>query len=173
MITQRVYILLYILAPLWWNALPSDAFTLGNPSVTSFKMMQSENESTSQLRLFGGLFGKKEQENKDPSIPTRIFDIPCLNVKLGSCRFALGLFLIGQQGTPVKGTWKANQANDGVLDMFHSDNTGMFSVTLTEKSISVDRYGLDPSLQSIVYRSRWFCIVCWMKSRFLPLRGMT
>jgi hypothetical protein len=109
--------------------------------------IRMQNESASQLRLFGGLFGKKEQGNKDPSIPTRIFDIPCSSVKLGGCRFALGLFLIGQQGTPVKGTWKANQANDGVLDMFHKDNTAMFSVILTENSISVDRYGLEPSLQ--------------------------
>lgn len=109
--------------------------------------IRTQNESASQLRLFGGLFGKKEQGNKDPSIPTRIFDIPCSSVKLGGCRFALGLFLIGEQGTPVKGTWKANQANDGVLDMFHKDNTAMFSVILTENSISVDRYGLEPSLQ--------------------------
>ena len=106
-----------------------------------------------QLGLFGGLFGKKEQENQDPSIPTRVFEIPCSNVKLGGCRFALGLFLIGQQGTPTKGTWMANQANDGVLDMFHTDNTAMFSVVMTEKSIAVDRYGLQASLQYQLHES--------------------
>ncbi len=61
-------------------------------------------------------------------------------------RFALGLFFIGQQGTPVKGSWKANQASDGVLDMYYVDNTAMFSVHLTDKLIWVDRYG-QPSLQ--------------------------
>mmetsp|Transcript_14710 Transcript_14710/g.27675 ORF Transcript_14710/g.27675 Transcript_14710/m.27675 type:complete len:205 (-) Transcript_14710:1362-1976(-) len=148
MITQRVYFLLCILVSCCWKVHPSNAFIVVNKFVAPINTLRSEKESRSQLRLFGGLFGKKLQpENKDPSIPTRIFDIPCSNVKLGSCRFALGLFLIGQQGTPVKGTWKANQANDGVLDMFYLDNTGMFSVVLTERSISVDRYGLQPSLQ--------------------------
>ncbi len=107
----------------------------------------SSSRPSTELSLFGGLFGKKEVENQDPSVPTRLFDIPCKNLKLGGCRFALGLFLIGQQGTPVKGTWMANQANDGVLDMFHTDNTAMFSVIMTETSIAVDRYGLQPSLQ--------------------------
>lgn len=31
--------------------------------------------------------------------------------------------------------------------MFHTDNTAMFSVLLNENSISVDRYGLQPSLK--------------------------
>ena len=102
--------------------------------------------STTQLNgLFGNIFGKKEEE-ADPSIPTRIMDIKCASVKPGGLRFALGLFLIGQQGTPVKGSWKANQASDGVLDMYYVDNTAMFSVHITDFLIYVDRYG-KPSLQ--------------------------
>ncbi|GFH59094.1 hypothetical protein CTEN210_15570 [Chaetoceros tenuissimus] len=125
------------------------AFSVGKTAqsgLTAFSQSQIEKKSTTSLNLFGGLFGKKEEE-RDPSVPIRVFEIPCQNVKLGGCRFALGLFLIGQQGTPTKGTWLANQANDGVLDMFHNDNTAMFSVVMTEKSIAVDRYGLEPSLQ--------------------------
>ena len=116
-------------------------------------VFKTEGHTSTQLGLFGGLFGKKEEDNRDPSIPVRLFEIPCKNMKLGGCRFALGLFLIGQQGTPMKGTWKANQANDAVLDMFHMDNTAMFSVVMTEKSISVDRYGLEPSLQYTLHES--------------------
>jgi hypothetical protein len=151
----KIYLsfLLCIHVQLCWNILSSHAFVFGKSSRTTSRstfsnfIIPSEQISETQIKLFSGLFGKKEQENRDPSNPTRVFDIPCSSIKLGGCRFALGLFLIGQQGTPLKGTWKANQASDGVLDMFHSDNTGMFSVVLTEKSVSVDRYGLAPSLQ--------------------------
>ena len=112
-------------------------------------ILNSNKSTTTQLQqtggLFGNLFGKKEEET-DPSIPKRIMDIPCNSIKPGGLRFALGLFFIGQQGTPVKGSWKANQASDGVLDMYYVDNTAMFSVHLTDKLIYVDRYGR-PSLQ--------------------------
>lgn len=149
MSAAHFYLILCSFAIFWWNS--CSAFVVGSSKDLirghSCTSSLTEKDSTTELRLFGGLFGKKASENKDPSVPTRVFDIPCSSIKLGGCRFALGLFLIGQQATPVKGTWKANQANDGVLDMFHSDNTGMFSVILTDKSVSVDRYGLEPSLQ--------------------------
>mmetsp|Transcript_886 Transcript_886/g.954 ORF Transcript_886/g.954 Transcript_886/m.954 type:complete len:206 (+) Transcript_886:2-619(+) len=101
--------------------------------------------------LFGNLFGKKE-EPVDPSAPSRIMDIKCDSIKSGGLRFALGLFLIGQQGTPVKGSWKANQADDGVLDMYYVDNSAMFSLHLTDNLIFVDRYG-QPSLQYLLQES--------------------
>ncbi len=107
--------------------------------------VSSSHQSPTQLNLLGGLFGEKK--NTDPTVPKRMFEIECTNMKPGGLRFALGLFLIGQQGTPVKGSWKANQADDGVLDMYYVDNTAMFSVVMSETSLSVDRYGLEPSLQ--------------------------
>ena len=126
------------------------SFTLSHPfQASTSSLPTSYSSSTTQLQagLFGNLFGgKQEKQNDDPSIPTRIMDIPCSSIKPGGLRFALGLFFIGQQGTPVKGSWKANQASDGVLDMYYVDNTAMFSVHLTDKLIYVDRYGR-PSLQ--------------------------
>jgi hypothetical protein len=116
---------------------------------SSTKTTSTKSTSTTQLQsgLFGNMFGKKEKEEPyDPSVPKRIMEIKTNSIKSGGLRFALGLFFIGSQGTPVKGSWKANQASDGVLDMYYKDNTAMFSVTLTEKLISIDRYGL-PSLQ--------------------------
>lgn len=126
------------------------SFTLTPLSTTCTGTSTTTTKTTStklHAGLFGNLFGgKQESQNDDPSIPTRIMDIPCTSTKLGGLRFALGLFFIGQQGTPVKGSWKANQASDGVLDMYYVDNTAMFSVHLTDKLIYVDRYGR-PSLQ--------------------------
>eukprot|EP00568_Trieres_chinensis_P005687 CAMPEP_0183291314 /NCGR_PEP_ID=MMETSP0160_2-20130417/781_1 /TAXON_ID=2839 ORGANISM="Odontella Sinensis, Strain Grunow 1884" /NCGR_SAMPLE_ID=MMETSP0160_2 /ASSEMBLY_ACC=CAM_ASM_000250 /LENGTH=203 /DNA_ID=CAMNT_0025452111 /DNA_START=78 /DNA_END=689 /DNA_ORIENTATION=+ len=101
--------------------------------------------------VFGGLFGKKQTE--DPNAPKRIFDVPVDSIKMGGLRFALGLHLIGQQGNPEKGTWKANEASDGILDMYFKDETGMFSVAMSENSISVDRYGPRPSLQYLLQES--------------------
>lgn len=138
---------LSFLALVFFQLKPTSSFSISNGSLKNSSRATSSTRSATELGLLGGLFGKKEEKNQDPSVPTRVFDLPCNNVKLGGCRFALGLFLIGQQGTPVKGTWMANQANDGVLDMFHTDNTAMFSVVMTERSIAVDRYGLQPSLQ--------------------------
>mmetsp|Transcript_14681 Transcript_14681/g.22243 ORF Transcript_14681/g.22243 Transcript_14681/m.22243 type:complete len:208 (+) Transcript_14681:62-685(+) len=135
----------------------TQAFSTAGPGVTRKSRCQTsgtdadtntKQSSTTQLQagLFGNLFGKKEEEAYDPSVPKRIMDIKCDSIKSGGLRFALGLFFIGQQGTPVKGSWKANQASDGVLDMYYVDNSAMFSVHLTDKLIFVDRYG-QPSLQ--------------------------
>ena len=142
-----------VVASLFLMLEQSLSFTFIQQSLTplskSFTTTTTTKASSTQLHagLFGNLFGgKQETQNDDPSIPTRIMDIPCSSTKLGGLRFALGLFFIGQQGTPVKGSWKANQASDGVLDMYYVDNTAMFSVHLTDKLIYVDRYGR-PSLQ--------------------------
>ena len=146
--TIRMY-LIFFLAAVSLQLQTANGFSISGKSSfmkTSDKYI-SPTRTPTELGLLGGIFGKKEVENQDPSVPKRVFDIPCKNLKLGGCRFALGLFLIGEQGTPIKGTWKANQANDGVLDMFHTDNTAMFSVVMTESSIAVDRYGLQPSLK--------------------------
>lgn len=127
----------------------SQAFTPTRLGLNSYSSEpRSANAVRSETRLhglFGNVFGNKKEE-KDPSLPTRIMDIQCNSVKSGGLRFALGLFLIGQQGTPVKGSWKANQASDGVLDMYYVDNTAMFSVHITDKLVYIDRYGR-PSLQ--------------------------
>eukprot|EP00566_Odontella_aurita_P023880 CAMPEP_0113556134 /NCGR_PEP_ID=MMETSP0015_2-20120614/17094_1 /TAXON_ID=2838 /ORGANISM="Odontella" /LENGTH=211 /DNA_ID=CAMNT_0000457469 /DNA_START=147 /DNA_END=782 /DNA_ORIENTATION=+ /assembly_acc=CAM_ASM_000160 len=125
------------------------------PSATKWNSNDSARRDVGPLKalFIGGLFGKKE--TVDPNAPKRVFDVPCDagSVKVGGLRFALGLHLIGQQGNPEKGTWVANQADDGLLDMFFKDKTGMFSVTLGENSISVDRYGPRPSLPYLLQES--------------------
>eukprot|EP00985_Skeletonema_marinoi_P033557 scaffold41605_cov219-Skeletonema_marinoi.AAC.1 len=67
-------------------------------------------------------------------------------------RVVLGFSLIGLQNTPDQGSWKANQSSDTVLDMVFRDNSAMFSITLGEDGISVDRYGT-PSLPYLLQES--------------------
>jgi hypothetical protein len=133
----------------------TSAFTIPTNTGVSFTSTLSSSTYKSpktELNLIGGLFGKKETEQPDPNVPTRVFDIPLSSLKLGGTRFALGLFLIGQQGTPVKGSWKVNPVSDQVLDMYYVDDSAMFSLNLDEKSISIDRYG-SPSLQYLLQES--------------------
>jgi len=69
----------------------------------------------------------------------------------------LGLLLIGQQNTPVKGAWKANQADDEPnkkLEMYYMiDNTGVLIISFTKKSIKMERLGYAPSLQYVLQES--------------------
>eukprot|EP00984_Skeletonema_dohrnii_P029659 scaffold20429_cov75-Skeletonema_dohrnii-CCMP3373.AAC.1 len=111
--------------------------------------------------LAAGLFGKKEQEGPsststqpqaDAPIPTRLFNIPAKSIKPGGMRVVLGFSLIGLQNTPDQGSWKANQSSDTVLDMVFRDNSAMFSITLGDDGISVDRYGT-PSLPYLLQES--------------------
>ena len=76
-------------------------------------------------------------------------------MKEGGLRFALNLHLVGQQNTPVKGSWLAHQGDDGVLNMIFKDNTAMFSIRLREHVIVVDRFvnGKSPSLQYLLQES--------------------
>merc|ERR1711957_1052502 len=82
-----------------------------------------------------------------------ILDIACDSIKMGALRFALGLYLIGQQNSPSKGSWTANQADDGRLSMYYMDKSAMFYVTLSDKSIVVDRFGSSPSLRYMLQES--------------------
>mmetsp|Transcript_36798 Transcript_36798/g.85957 ORF Transcript_36798/g.85957 Transcript_36798/m.85957 type:complete len:123 (+) Transcript_36798:372-740(+) len=69
-------------------------------------------------------------------------------MKAGGLRLLLSLYMMGHQNTPAKGAWRADQAEDGSLNMYYlQDNTGALSIQLVETTISVDRRGTAPSLQ--------------------------
>lgn len=125
---------------------PNPAFGMKSASPLN---LSSGGEEDSAGGLFGSFMKKATSafsQDKDTSEPERLFDISVKGVKIGGLRFVLGLHFMGQQGTPEKGTWIANQGEGGVIDMFYRDNTGVFTVTLTDNTISVDRYGPQPSL---------------------------
>jgi len=115
---------------------------------------RSLNQRSPAFQL-NGLFGvdNKDDTQEDNAAPKRILDIACDSIKVGGLRFALGLYLLGQQNTPSKGSWTANQADDGSLKMYYMDKSAMFSVTLSDNSIAVDRYGPSPSLRYMLQES--------------------
>jgi len=124
------------------------SFVLGtHPSWTS--KSASLTGTTTELRignLFGGIF--EEQEASSNNGPTSVVDLPATNVKVGPLRFFLQIYLVAEQNKPVKGSWALNNNEEnGSLDMYYKDGTGMFSIGLMDKGIKIDRYGQRPSLE--------------------------
>ena len=109
---------------------------------------------TSKLHIgdmIGGLFGKGEQQNEGPK---PIIDLSANTVKVGPLKFFLQIYLVSQQNTPVKGAWVLNSNDEnGSLDLYYKDGSGMFSVGLNENSIKVQRFGSRPSLEYMLQES--------------------
>lgn len=105
--------------------------------------------------LFGGLFGKEEQQTKnDNTGPKTVIELPADTVKVGPLKFFLQIYLVGNQNNPVKGAWVLNNNEEtGSLNMYYKDGSGMFSLDLNEKNIQVQRFGERPSLEYVLQES--------------------
>lgn len=108
--------------------------------------------------MIGGLFGLNKAEasrgEKKGNGPKAVIDIPASTVKMGPLNFFLQIYLVGEQNNPVKGSWVFNNNDEnGSLDMYYQDGTGMFSVSLAEDRVVINRYGQKPSLQYMLQES--------------------
>ena len=74
-------------------------------------------------------------------------------IKVGGLRFFLNIYLVGQCNTPEQGSWLVQQDDDGKLDLYFKDGTGMLSLAISEAEIKADRYGQKPSLQYMLNES--------------------
>jgi len=107
---------------------------------------------------FGNFFKRNEDEQDDEDEEgyvgsTIIFEIPAKSLKVGGARLYLSLYLMGEQNTPEKKSWKVNQNGDGGIDLFYCDQTGALIFELTEDLISISRLGSAPSMQYLVNES--------------------
>lgn len=114
--------------------------------------VQSNIPTLSKSALASGLFGKSENPlanlfRTNEKGPTPIFTIPAKEVKPGALRFLLQIFLVGEGNKPEKNTWVVKQSEEGNLEMYYSDGTGMVSLDLQEYNIRAIRYGERPSRQ--------------------------
>lgn len=75
----------------------------------------------------GNLLGSNKQESSSKG-GTTVFDIQAKNIKVGGLRFFLNIYLVGQCNTPEQGTWLVRQDDDGKLDLYFKDGTGMLSL---------------------------------------------
>mmetsp|Transcript_12044 Transcript_12044/g.22743 ORF Transcript_12044/g.22743 Transcript_12044/m.22743 type:complete len:108 (+) Transcript_12044:133-456(+) len=62
---------------------------------------------------------------------------------------------MGEQNTPDKGSWRANQVGDNGIDVYYHDRTGALMINLSEDDgrITIDRLGSAPSMQYLMQES--------------------
>ena len=82
-----------------------------------------------------------------------MIDIPAKGVKIGALRFLMQIHLVGIQNEPEPNSWLTKQGNDGELEIYYKDGTGMLSLEFQEYSIKALRYGEKPSLQYMLQES--------------------
>ena len=117
--------------------------------------LPSRSMTTTSLGIFGesGIFSNIFGNGKSESGPKTILEIPASSVKIGALRFLLQIFLVSEQNKPSPGAWKSRQGEDGELQVYYGDGTGMFAIDLKEYNIKVTRYGERPSLQYMLQES--------------------
>lgn len=105
-----------------------------------------------KINLFSNLFGGNKAE-ADPNVPTTIFEIPTIGVKTGALQFLVQIHMVSEGNKPEPGTWFPKQNNEGGLDLYFKDGSGMCTLVISEYSIKAERYGAKPSLQYLLQES--------------------
>ena len=76
-------------------------------------------------------------------------------IKPGGLRLFLMFYLMGQQNTPDKNSWRADQpsSEEYVLEMLYHDASGMITIELLEEEILIKRCGSVPSTAYLMQES--------------------
>lgn len=101
------------------------------------------------------MFAKTDKKNSE-EFPgsTVIFRVEAESMKVGGLRLWIFLHMMGQLNTPIKNTWKANQKDGNVLEMYYRDTTGAIVITFVEDvGVVVYRFGASPSMEYMMRES--------------------
>ena len=60
---------------------------------------------------------------------------------------------MGEQNTPQKNTWKADQTKDGGIDLYFHDRTGALIINFKDDGVRVGRLGSAPSMEYLAQES--------------------
>jgi len=75
-------------------------------------------------------------------------------MKIGGLRLWVFLNLMGQLNTPEPKSWKANQTDEKILEMYYKDTTGAIIIHFHETlGVSVYRFGSSPSMDYMMTES--------------------
>jgi len=99
-----------------------------------------------------GLFGGDEPK---PDGPKTVLSIPVQTVKPRPLRFFLQIYVLGEQNSQKDNSkaWLPRESDDGGLQIFFKDGTGMCNIVLEPNNIVIERHGQRPSLQYMLQES--------------------
>lgn len=139
---------------------PSAAFstTHGVAKNKRNSICNSRLDTSLQGGLFGGVGDAVKNmmggdNNNQNGGPKTVFEIPVDNIKQGPLRFFLQIYIVGQKNSQDSQTWLPREAEDGGLEVYFKDATGMCKIALEPNAIKAERHGQKPSLQYILQES--------------------
>lgn len=107
------------------------------------------------MGLFGGDSGILEgmfQPNSDDG-PNEVLNLPVESIKPRPLRFFLQIYIVGQQNSKDSQSWLPRESDEGDLQVYYQDGTGMVSIALETNSIKIMRHGEKPSLEYMLQES--------------------
>lgn len=126
---------------------PTSSFCLPSQGQVVSEMSTTNLGANFLSELFGG------KEEKDPNVPTVVFEIATKDTRIGALQFLIQIHMVSQGNLPEKGTWLPKQNEDGGLDLYFKDGSGMCTIVITEYAVKAERYGSNPSLQYMLQES--------------------
>ena len=126
----------------------------------SSSSLRMSNNMFDSVREFFDQFGDNDDDDDKvsdelPAGTQRIVTIPVESIKPGGLRLFLMFYLMGQQNTPERGSWRADQPSteEYVVDFFFHDQSALLSVNLLDHEIVINRVGTSPSNAYIMHES--------------------
>jgi hypothetical protein len=88
-----------------------------------------------------------DEEDEEAAGTSRIVTIPVKSLKPGGLRLFLMFYLMGEQNTPDRNSWRAVQptTDEYILDFLFHDQSALLCIHLKEEEIIIDRAGSQPS----------------------------
>ncbi|CAB9512155.1 expressed unknown protein [Seminavis robusta] len=113
------------------------------------------------MGLFGGdsdkdnnniLKGLFQPQQEQPGLKT-VITIPVEKVKPRPLRFFLQIYIVGQQNQKDSQSWLPREDEEGGLQIYYKDGTGMCQIGLQPNAIQIQRHGERPSLEYMLQES--------------------
>lgn len=99
--------------------------------------------------FFGGNADDDNDEEEDelPAGTYRVATIPVSSIKPGGLRLFMMFYLMGEQNTPERNSWRADQPTreEYVVDFWFHDQSAVLSLCFSDEKITIDRIGSNPS----------------------------
>jgi len=114
---------------------------------------ENSKDSDGNTSKYGGGGDGAIESDGDYVATTEIFHIPAKKIKVGGLRLYLALYFMGEQNTPERKTWRADQTKDGGIDLYFRDRTGALILTFEDEGLRVSRLGSAPSMEYLAQES--------------------